>query len=639
MKTNVVMKRAAGAVIVISTIILIYSCFVLKQLSDSGLVFTEKSFAESRVFISELYNREWTFDNLLLSAATENNGQITLNQERLTDLKNEVLFEDSNIAVRLSVNRKILLDTTVKEEQYSRVFTQNYNYLFGSYEPISNYVIDAVIYVKSNPTAGGWVYEVKQKCEKYSEFGENIFLLAGITGIPFLISFVYLVFSSGHRKGQEGIRLTGIDKIPFEVFTLIMGCLGVILLFFLLGTLSDRFLFDYENFIVEKTILSIPFAMIALLGLVYLFSFIRRVKAKVLLKNTLIYRISWFWFIRINELWSKRSLIVRPILIALMIISCHFVFLLIAIVNGSFISFFLFFGQVMLSIAVFVLLLYWLVRFKQITACCEQIGQGNLKEKVNMNGMPGILKEHALTVNKIGEVLQIAVNNQLKSERMKTELITNVSHDIKTPLTSIINYVDLLKKEELNNDRAGEYLEVLERQSMRLKKLVIDLVDVSKATTGNMPVNMVKLQVAELLTQVLAEYEDKFAGCELTTIVRSDEELSILADGNLLWRVFDNLLSNICKYSMPCTRVYIDVNADHDNNVSITLKNISKEELNIPSEELIERFVRGDSARNTEGSGLGLSIAETLTSLQKGNMSISIEGDLFKVTLSFARVN
>ena len=167
----------------------------------------------------------------------------------------------------------------------------------------------------------------------------------------------------------------------------------------------------------------------------------------------------------------------------------------------------------------------------------------------------------------------------------------------------------------------------------------MDLVDVSKATTGNMPVNLVKLQVAELLTQVLAEYEDKFAGCELTTIVRSDEELSILADGNLLWRGCDHLLSNICKYSMPCTRVYIDVNADYDNNVSITLKNISKDELNIPSEELIERFVRGDSARNTEGSGLGLSIAETLTSLQKGNMSISIEGDLFKVTLSFARVN
>ena len=228
----------------------------------------------------------------------------------------------------------------------------------------------------------------------------------------------------------------------------------------------------------------------------------------------------------------------------------------------------------------------------------------------------------------------MAAQKQLKSERMKTELITNVSHDIKTPLTSIINYVDLLQKPHTPEEEKT-YLEVLNRQSQRLKKLIEDLMEMSKASTGNLTADITKLDAVESVNQALGEFADKLEKAQLTPVFRHPEEsVAMMADGRLAWRVLSNLLSNTVKYALPGTRVYIDVMA-LEGKVIISLKNISRDELNVDADELMERFVRGDDSRNTEGSGLGLNIAKTLMELQKGQLQLLVDGDLFKVTLIF----
>ena len=268
----------------------------------------------------------------------------------------------------------------------------------------------------------------------------------------------------------------------------------------------------------------------------------------------------------------------------------------------------------------------------------QKIASGDLDYRVDTRRMFWEFKKHGENLNNISLGMSRAVDERMKSERFKTELITNVSHDIKTPLTSIINYVDLLNREDLPDGTIKEYVGVLVRQSSRLKKLIDDLVEASKASTGNIVVNSTRTEIGVLLTQAAGEYEERLRSNELELIQNQpEEEVYIMADGRLLWRVFDNLMNNICKYSQPGTRVYLDLEKVNGE-VVITFKNISRNPLNISSEELLERFVRGDSARSTEGSGLGLSIAKSLVELQGGKLDLAIDGDLFKVILKFKTV-
>ncbi len=264
----------------------------------------------------------------------------------------------------------------------------------------------------------------------------------------------------------------------------------------------------------------------------------------------------------------------------------------------------------------------------------RRMREGDLNEKIDTKYMYGSFKTIAKNLNALADVITLAAEKQLKSERMKTELITNVSHDIKTPLTSVINYVDLLQQPH-TEEEGKQYLEVLSRQSTRLKKLVEDLMDMSKASTGNVVVNIVQVDAVEAVTQALGEFSDKLDAAQLTPVFRTpDSQLHMLADGRLTWRVLSNLLSNVVKYALPGTRVYLDL-MRLDKSVVLSIKNISREELNISADELTERFVRGDASRNTEGSGLGLNIARSLMHLQKGNLELTVDGDLFKVTLTF----
>ena len=238
-------------------------------------------------------------------------------------------------------------------------------------------------------------------------------------------------------------------------------------------------------------------------------------------------------------------------------------------------------------------------------------------------------KKHAENLNSISVGMAHAVDEKIKSERLKAELITNVSHDIKTPLTSIINYVDLLKKEDLHNETAEGYIKVLDRQSGRLKKVDGGSCGGLKASTGNIAVNSQRTNVVELLNQSAGEYEERFEAAKLTPVITaSAPDIPILADGRLLWRVFDNLLNNIIKYSQEGTRVYMNI-TEKNNLVTVAFKNISRDSLNISTDELMERFIRGDSARTSEGSGLGLSIARSLTELQGGRFDLLVDGDLF----------
>lgn len=261
-------------------------------------------------------------------------------------------------------------------------------------------------------------------------------------------------------------------------------------------------------------------------------------------------------------------------------------------------------------------------------------GKTEYKGKPIPNWLPA-LKKHEKNLQSIQAGIQAAVEEQTRAERMKAELITNVSHDIKTPLTSIVNYVDLLEKEDIQPEKAKEYVEVLNRQAARLKKLTEDLVEASKASSGALPVHLTKTDVNVLISQLAGDYLEKLEAAQLEPIFRpAPSQPKIQADGQLLSRVLGNLFSNICKYAAPGTRVYFESEEDGQT-VTITFKNISKYELNIPASELMARFVRGDRSRHTEGSGLGLSIAQSLTELQGGTFHIEIDGDLFKAVVTF----
>ena len=241
----------------------------------------------------------------------------------------------------------------------------------------------------------------------------------------------------------------------------------------------------------------------------------------------------------------------------------------------------------------------------------------------------------AKSINNISEGIETAVQERIKSERLKAELITNVSHDIKTPLTSIINYVDLLKNEKIENEKAKEYIEILDSKSQRLKRLTEDLIEASKIQTGNVTLNKERINIVELIKQALGEFEDKFNQKKLIPIIDcGQKEVYIYADSRYMYRIIENLFSNVSKYAMENSRVYIDINVKNDEAI-IEVKNISKEKLNISADELMQRFVRGESSRTTEGSGLGISIAQNLTNLQGGNFDLILDGDLFKIKMKF----
>lgn len=445
----------------------------------------------------------------------------------------------------------------------------------------------------------------------------------------------FLYCSAGHKEGT--IRLNTIDKLPFDIYTAFIIAAAVC---------SIIGLDAAYNFASAVAFIFVIGTIDYFLALGYTMSFATRMKIGGLLKNTLILRLLKIFgkflkkaFIKLRYIISKLPTVKKTVVaLALLLIIEFFAVIFVLNTYWMYDFGFLIIALIAVNIIFIAAVLYLAIILQKIKKGGERIAGGDLEYKIDTAYMYGDFKDFCDSLNNINEGLQTAVNERMKSERFKTELITNVSHDIKTPLTSIINYVDLIKKEEPENETVKQYIEVLDRQSGRLKKLVEDLVEASKASTGNLPVNFAACDVGVLLTQTLGEFEDRLKASGLTPILRLPEQkIKIMADGRHLWRVFDNLMSNVCKYAQGNTRVYLDVTSKNGKAV-ITFRNISKYELNVGEDELLERFVRGDSSRNTEGSGLGLSIARSLVELQNGEMKLSVDGDLFKVTIEFKEI-
>ncbi len=441
----------------------------------------------------------------------------------------------------------------------------------------------------------------------------GIIAIGAVSLLGFLFCLIFTLTSAGHWRGREGIHLTWFDKIPCDLWLAFLCC-------FLPGIIDS---YDISLFICSGLMIFFFF--------LYLPAFAAQCKAGRLFKNCLIGKIIMLLVRLCKALWRiirKIPLVWKTALGVLLLL----LFDLLCVANGYEFEFMV--ALMLVNVLVGLFLIYLAIGLRTLQKGGKDLAEGNYDTTVDTRHLFGDFRRHGEHLNAVQEGVQAAVAQRMKSERLKTELITNVSHDIKTPLTSIINYVDLLDKENLPEPAAQEYIEVLKRQSARLQKLTVDLVDASKAATGNIPVALEETDVDVFLTQVVGEYEQRLTQAELTPVLTVNDPFPIRSDGKLLWRVLDNLMSNACKYAMPGTRLYLTASTS-DGKTVMEVKNIARYPLNISADELTERFVRGDSSRSTEGSGLGLSIAQSLTRLQGGDFDITIDGDLFKATLTF----
>lgn len=474
-------------------------------------------------------------------------------------------------------------------------------------------------------------------------------VLVGAVGTLACLVFVFV--SAGRRKGSEGASLNVADRLPLDLYAAICWA-AVFGLLLAVVAVADTMIDNTWPFLVTRNgvMFVVTVAICAytgiLIALAPFLSFATRLKVGggIWWRNTLIcwvcrlcWRVikwccglvkrffGWIWY-----MLRKIPVVPGAALIAFIVIFVNF--LLFVWMRGSYYSTAPIFFMFLFDLVIFIAICFGAWQMKSLKAAGERMARGEIDEKIDTQHMYWEFKGHAENLNSIGDGMAAAVEQRMKSERLKTELITNVSHDIKTPLTSIVNYVDLLQKPH-TPEQESEYLEVLDRQSKRLKKLTEDLVEASKASTGNMNVNIVRTNTREIIEQSLAEYGRRMEQGNLTVIVNiPDEPPHAMADGRLLWRVLDNLFNNVVKYALPGTRVYITSELDGGEAV-ISVKNISRDPLNISAEELMERFVRGDASRHTEGSGLGLNIAQSLVNLMHGKFSLSVDGDLFKAEI------
>ncbi|MBO7354423.1 MAG: HAMP domain-containing histidine kinase [Lachnospiraceae bacterium] len=498
-----------------------------------------------------------------------------------------------------------------------------YYYSFGSEE--DNTVIHQTLnvsFLKGFPKTDRYMFVDKVISLGY-RLRYAIYGIGIMAGLIVLVSFIWLMCVSGRRPDDEKIHHGLLGGMPFDIMTIGMGFIITMYL-----AACDAFL----NHGAEETLIIVgllPFVIALIMG--YCMSFATRLKERsIIRKSFIVFILKGVWKVSrgvirgIPAAWRWIALIAADGLINLGLLAMCY--------NRDDIAIFFLFVKTLLLAG---LAIFHAAKGKALERGAEAISKGNLEYQVDTSGMIAEQRRTGEYLNTIAKGMSIAVEQRTKSERMKTELITNVSHDIKTPLTSIINYAGLIAKEQCNNEKHAEYCEVLTRQSEKLKRLIENLVEASKAATGNLEVHLAPCDAGVFLTQASGEYDDKLAEANLTLVVKQPEEnLRIMADGRHMWRVFDNLMNNICKYSVPGTRVYLTLERDH-NMAQFLFKNTSKEILDISEEELMERFVRGDSSRNTEGNGLGLSIAKSLAQLQKGWLRIETDGDLFKAILRF----
>lgn len=489
--------------------------------------------------------------------------------------------------------------------------------------------IDVQAYLEPKQTPGEELTRLRSSVGTLLRY-QNAYLPVGIiTAVLCIALLVFLMASMG--KTPDGVKLRGIHRVPLDLF--LAAALAAILFLAILcysGGAGNLLLYNpLWTWILPSTLTALWIGFVALLTFCTLAA---RFRAGKWWKNSIIYIVCRFVYRAVRGFFRALPIAWKGILVYAVVVLVNALGMILAFGAGSF---FVFLLTLVLDAAGLYFVIHTVRQLKTLQTAAQKLAAGDLTYTVDTEKMYPVLKEHGDNLNAVSVGMSRAVNERMKSERFKTELITNVSHDLKTPLTSIVSYVDLLKKEPTESEAAREYIEVLDRQSQKLKKLTTDLVDASKASSGALPVNLEKIDLGELLRQSAGEYTEKFAAASITPVLNAPEgETYVTADGRLLWRVLDNLLGNAVKYAQSGTRLYLELTPGETETV-LTLKNISREPLNIPAEELMERFVRGDGSRHTDGSGLGLSIANSLMELMGGKLTLTLDGDLFKATLSF----
>lgn len=462
-------------------------------------------------------------------------------------------------------------------------------------------------------------YEYGQQYVKYWNTITVSVILGIISGVFLLILISYLTITTGKIDPNSRIYAKDFDKIPIEMIAAILAG-EVLAIGYCMMALTGQWrlnavlLAGYAGVII----------FVNIIGLSAYLSLVRRVRTKSVWKRSMI---GWL-IVGVHKCVLNRKITTRIILYYILFIAVPIA--CIAALKYIGIGIWVVFA---------IVFLYFLLREgvqrSEINEGIEQLKNGDISYQFDVEKFNGNNRDMAENINLIGNGIQKTISENLKSERLKADLITNVSHDIKTPLTSIINYVDLLKRQNVQDEKSAEYLKILDNKSQRLKHLTEDLLEASKISSGNIKLEWMKLNFKELILQTNGEFSEKFEAKGLDLIVHvSEEPLMIMADGRRIWRIVENLYNNVFKYAMPNTRVYVDIK-DEDGKAEFSIKNISQQALNIEASELTERFIRGDISRSTEGSGLGLSIAKDLTEIQHGEFSIYLDGDLFKVTVKF----
>lgn len=554
-----------------------------------------------------------------------------------------------DIICELDYNDKATLNTLIKQniDEMSRGTNWRYtiednegNLIIGNYEGqvafedqnVYHYFTNGqtserdsytvTLYVLSDLKEKDVFYDAAKACSVAYDMRYAVYVIAFISAALFALLLVFLFSSAGYKTKGAGVSGGITEKIPPDVFTLLV--LFAAYMNYVVLNFADA-LGDYGVLFAIPVLAVIDY----LIATLYLKSVAIHLKLRSLVRSTFAYRALRFVFKPIVYAFKNSRGMSRTAVLCTAVCGAFFILLLLC--DGE--------SEKHIALVICMLVLFFIAallhsaKLKMLTSATQRIAKGDFAHCVDTSRLYGDLRALGNDINRINEGLSEAVKDKMKSERLKTELITNVSHDLKTPLTSIISYIDLLEKEEIEGENAKKYIDVLSRQSARLKKLTDDLFEAAMASSGSIKIELSCCDVGVLLNQTAGEFEDRLEKAGLGLVVDiPNEPVFVTADPKRLWRVFENLMGNICKYSQEHTRVYLSVEKT-GGRAAVKFKNISRDMLNISPDELTVRFVRGDSSRNTEGSGLGLSIAKSLAELQGGNLDIKIDGDLFQVIL------
>lgn len=476
--------------------------------------------------------------------------------------------------------------------------------------------------------------------EKYGSRAKEVAAFGLLSAVLAIFGLVWLAMVAGRSANDDELHLSWFDGWKTEIAAGIVFSIWLFpmwLLLFGIGTQwtstqstygfysQSAYLYNSFPYIIMGGVAAVFTCSMFLVGFL---SLVRRIKARTLWRNSLLRMFSMF----VRHLFANLHCVWKTIILFGVFVLIHWFVMI------SYSSSIMLIAMFLTEGIAFVYLVYAAIGRERITRGIAEISKGKIDYKIPEDGLVGEHKVIAGNVNKIGDGLNAALEESMKSERLKTDLITNVSHDIKTPLTSIINYVELLKQENFEDPKIQRYLEILEAKSQRLKTLTEDVVEASKISSGNISLEYMNINLVEMIQQTSGEFEEKFAARGLKEVLTLPESEAIIrVDGRRMWRVLENIYNNAAKYAMKNSRIYADMNVT-ETSVTFSLKNVSEQPLNISADELTERFIRGDISRSTEGSGLGLSIAKTLTQMQGGSFELYLDGDLFKVTITFPRV-